>query len=250
MTQDEIRIKNRLLELANMCYQRDIPTHSDFLDLNSQSIFQTILRELPPVSYELMGGYSLSERKCILFVPYDGFEADSPIELLKFRCMSNKSYEQLTHRDYLGAIMSLGIKREQIGDLAVEKDGAYLFCLKSMSKYIMDQLTSVKHTPISISKVDLSEFIFEPKVEHMEGSVASVRLDAILALGFNISRNHIISYIEEGKVFVNSKCITTNAYNLHADDLISVRGLGKIRFCEVSGTTRKGRMIAKIDKFV
>ena len=94
------------------------------------------------------------------------------------------------------------------------------------------------------------EFNYEPAYEVIKGSVASLRLDAVIALGFNGSRSHIASYIIDGKVSVNGRIITSNAYNLKAGDIISVRGLGKIRYIETFSETKKGRIMITINKYI
>ena len=98
--------------------------------------------------------------------------------------------------------------------------------------------------------IDAEDFEYVPSYEEIRGTVASVRLDSVIALGFNSSRNHIISYIEEGKVAVNGRIITSNAYSIKDNDIISVRGLGKIRYVNTLSETRKGRILILIHKFI
>ena len=130
MNTDDRLICNRIMEAADNCYNRDIPVETDFLDLYKQTLFCSIIKDLPPVSYKVMGGYDLAERKVIQFLPYEEYPADLPYTVLKIVPVQAKFSEKLTHRDYLGAILNLGIVREKIGDIVINDDSVLLFCTK------------------------------------------------------------------------------------------------------------------------
>ena len=106
------------------------------------------------------------------------------------------------------------------------------------------------HTTVLAQRILKEEFHYEPKLESIRGTVASVRLDSLLALAFSASRSKLTGQIEGGKVFVNGKLITSNGYQVKEGDIISVRGLGRFRFCEASGRTKKGRISVCINKYI
>ncbi len=250
MNKEEQILINRLSDLANMAYQRNIPMFSDFLNLNEQSILESQKNTMPPVSISTVGGYNLAERKIAAFLPaYSDLDEMLPIVTLKIKPLSEKFAENLNHRDFLGAIMNLGIERCKIGDIIVSDNDAYIFCMEQMAQYIVDNLTRVRHTPVMVEFSVMDE-ASEVQYEEISGSIASVRLDSVLALCFSASRSSLISIIEAGKVFVNGKTITTNSYNLKEDDIVSARGYGKFQFKGVSGQTKKGRFIATVHKYV
>lgn len=251
MKDEERLICNRLLDMANSCYHRNIPVTTDFLDLNSQSLFSAIIKELPPVKWIFDGGYDLAERKMLIFYPeYMDYDISEYYSIIRICPVARKFSEKLTHRDYLGAILGLGINRSKLGDIIIDDESAYLFCCKSISTYIIDNLTLIKHTNVSCESISNINFKYQPKYEEITGSIASLRLDSIISLGFNISRNHIIKYIEEGRTFVNGRNITSNAYAVKLNDIISVRGLGKIKFIQELSTTKKGRLMIIIHKYI
>lgn len=250
MNTDDRLICNRIMEAADNCYNRDIPVETDFLDLYKQTLFCTIIKDLPPVSYKVMGGYDLAERKVIQFLPYEEYPADLPYTVLKIVPVQAKFSEKLTHRDYLGAILNLGIVREKIGDIVINDDSVLLFCTNKIADFLVQNIVKVRNTYVRTEIIDAEDFEYVPSYEEIRGTVASVRLDSVIALGFNSSRNHIISYIEEGKVAVNGRIITSNAYSIKDNDIISVRGLGKIRYVSTLSETRKGRILILIHKFV
>ena len=155
MKDEERLICNRLLDMANSCYHRNIPVTTDFLDLNSQSLFWGILNELPPVRWIFIGGYPLAERKMLIFYPDYMDEADVKLStsewfsVIRIKPANKKFAEELNHRDFLGSIMGLGINRSKIGDIIIQDNSAYFFCCTSIAKYITDNLCQIKHTTVT-----------------------------------------------------------------------------------------------------
>lgn len=249
MNSEELLLQKRFCELAKTAYQRNIPMFSDFLNLNEQDVFIQSLHSMPPISCIMMGGYTLAERKLAAFLPYEVSEELIPIRKLEIRPLNAKFSEELTHRDYLGALLNLGIERNVLGDIIVGEKNAYVICKDKMADYIMEQLVRIKHTTVMTVPADFVDEI-SPKIETISGSVQSIRLDSVLAAATNISRSHIIDYIEGARVFVNGRLITTNSYNLKEGDIISVRQVGRFRYVGVGSISKKGRSMITIEKFV
>lgn len=248
MNEQEYLLSKRLLELANTSYQRNIPMFSDFLNLNEQDILNQTLTKMPPICIRTMGGYSLAERKLVGFCPED-FDADRiPITCLKITPLNRKFSEELTHRDYLGGLIHLGIDRSVLGDIVTAKDGAYLFCLEKISAFIMQELTRIKHTSVIVQEAEFDECISLQR-EEITGFVASLRIDAMLSLVTGLSRSKAVAYIEGARVFVNGRLVTSNGCNIKEEDVISVRGIGKFRYKGTSGTSKKGRFFVTIWKY-
>lgn len=248
MNDNELMLSKRFLELGNMAYQRGIPLFSDFLTLNEQNILNQVLLKMPPICVKAVGGYNLAERKIAAFYPDDNFFGYSPIICLAIKPLNKKFAEELNHRDYLGALVNLGIDRAVLGDIILGENAAYVFCHEKISGFIISELSRIRHTAVM---AEISEFNEETsiKTEEITGSISSIRIDSILSLVTNMSRSKAITYIEEAKVFVNGKLITTNSYNLKENDIISVRGVGKFQYKEVSGISKKGRNFVKILKY-
>ncbi|MBQ8638113.1 MAG: RNA-binding protein [Lachnospiraceae bacterium] len=252
MNKEEQMLCSHLEDLANACYQRDRAVISDFLTLNEQNLFLSFcVRNLPPVTYELIGGYESAERKAVYFQPIGvGREHPAPLVLLRVKPVNRKFAEDLSHRDYLGSLMNLGIDRCKLGDLIPSEEGCLIICQEAVSGFICEQLTRVRHTTVLCEIQELSEFDFHPETKQISGTVASLRLDAVIGLAFSSSRSKLTGYIEGEKVFVNGKCITSNAYPLKENDLVSVRGLGKFRFLASNGQTKKGRLSVLLELFI
>ena len=242
MTREEQQLEKHFRDLARTAYQRGIAVFSDFLNLNELNIFQSLRGEFSDLETETFGGYELAERQIAVFRPEAPvFYADYPVKCLKITPLNAKFAEDLNHRDYLGAVLNLGIDRACLGDILVEEDAAYLFCLERMADFIRDNLIRIRHTSVYVEQVEAENFHYEPKYKEVSGTVASVRLDKLLALAFNASRSSLTGLIEGGKVFVNGKLVTSNGYEPKEGDLISVRGMGRFRFRETGGQSKKGR---------
>ena len=157
MEKDEFFIK-RIRELANLSYQRDIVTFSDFLNLNEQNIVNDRKNQIPGVVIECFGGYSQAERQMMAFHSDAlAFPWEYPITCLKIQPKAVRFSEELTHRDYLGAVLNLGIERSVIGDILIQDKIAWMFCNNKISDYIIDNLNKIRHTSVLIEKVDNPE---------------------------------------------------------------------------------------------
>ena len=162
----------RLAELSKNAYYRGFCTYSDFLNLDEQNLFFNNYKEIVQSKYMLWGGYDDAERRVICF-----YEDDSstnmywPIVCLKIVPVNVKFSENLTHRDYLGAVLNLGIERCKIGDILVKEQEAYLFCREEISHFILENLNRVKHTTILVSLIDGKEVQdFRPTMEEVIGT--------------------------------------------------------------------------------
>lgn len=258
MDKSEEMFRKHILDLADAAYQRGIPVFSDFMNLNELNIFHNTVQKFSYIRWNTFGGYESAERQIAAFLP-DALcceeksvlqAAEYPISCLKVRPLNRKFSDSLNHRDYLGAILNLGIERPKVGDILVDEECAYVFCRENMADFISGELTRIRHTSVSCRQVPVGAFSYVPKTEIIRGTVASVRLDSVLALAFRSSRSSLVGLIEGGKVFVNGKMAVSNGYNLKESDIISARGLGKFRYVGMTAQTKKGRCCVEIEKYV
>ena len=251
MQKEELMLQKRLIELSRLSYQRGIVTFSDFLNLNELNILHTIPKHELDSAYVTFGGYDHSERQMVAFLP-DAlcYEYEYPISVIKISPLQKKFSDTLSHRDYLGAILNLGIERCKMGDILVEEHSAILFIHQSLENFITEELTRIKHTSVIATIEDMQSFHYEPKTKEIKGSVSSLRLDSLLALAFSSSRSKLVAFIEGGKVYVNGKLITSNGYQVKENDIVSVRGLGRFRYLETMSQTKKGRYYVTLELFV
>ncbi len=262
MEKDELLTK-RMQDLAKRAERKGCCCFSDFLNLNEQNIFYHTVQKFSRIRGETFGGYEGAERAIAAFVPesvvYDqsvvhgGIRSPGgtvfPIACVRIVPRAPKFAEKPGHRDILGALMSLGIDRSKMGDIAVGAEESFLFCADSLAEVICRELVRIRHTDVSCSIADTDHFSYTPATRPCSGTVASVRLDALLSLGFGASRSSLISLIEGGRVFVNGKLVTSNAYTLKENDIVSVRGKGRFRYIGTRGQSKKGRYLVELEKF-
>ena len=251
MQKEEQLLQKRFTELSKIAFQRNIVMYSDFLNMNELNILHTLPNDLLFSKYESFGGYDLAERQMVAFLP-DALYYDIvyPFQVCKIAALNAKYAENLSHRDYLGAILNLGIDRSKIGDILVMENEAIIFVQESMAEFICNELTRIRHTTVLTTMIDSQDFHYEPKQEEITGTVASVRLDSLLSLAFSSSRSKLVGLIEGGKVFVNGKLITTNSYQMKEDDIVSVRGMGKFKYIKTLSMTKKNRAFIQINKYI
>ena len=193
--------------------------------------------------YRMSGGYDYAERQMVAFIPDALFyEWDYPMQCVRIRPAYPKFAEKLTHRDVLGALMSLGIERSKLGDLIVNDTEMFFFAKEEIVPYILEQLTSVRHTVVTLEAEQEGNINYVPHFEEKEAIVTSNRLDAVIAAICNISRSASLRMIQEGKIFVNGAESLHNTYYCKQGDVLSIRGFGKIRFGETLGVTKKDRI--------
>lgn len=173
-----------------------------------------------------------------------------PFQVLEISPLNKRFSEELSHRDYLGAVMNLGIERCKLGDIMVEGNRGILFVKEELSDYIRENLTRIRHTSVMVSLSPDFPEDYEPKYEEIKGTVASIRLDTVLSLAFPLSRSKLTAYIEGDKVFVNGKLITSNGYRLKEGDMISVRKMGRILYGGILSETKKGRYLTVVRKYI
>lgn len=254
-------LEHRFIELSRIAFEREIVTYSDFLNLNDQNILHTLPKDKLYSRYVLFGGYDMAERQMAAFIPealslrygvsdITPKEIDYPFCAVKIEPKNKRFSEDLTHRDFLGSILNLGIDRSKTGDILVTEDSALLFINKDLVSVVTEDLTRVRHTVIDSSVINLDMINYTPDFQQIKGTVSSVRLDSLLPLAFSSSRSKLSGLIEGAKVFVNGKLITSNGYQVKEGDLISVRGLGKFRFEEAGKITKKNRISVTIQKYV
>ncbi len=249
LDKDEQLFRKRLLDQANMAHTRNICIFSDFLNLNEQNIWMNLKNELPRIKYFAFGGFKEAERKILCFCGNDMLseaEIDYPISCIKIVPSNHRFSDSLNHRDFLGAVLNLGLERSKIGDILITDNEGYLFAHSGISGFIAEQLYKIKHTVVKAQLIDRTEFDYKPSFREITGTVSSVRLDSILSVAFNSSRSSLSGLIEGGKVYVGGKLILSNSHVLKENDVVSVRGMGKFIYTGTSYQTKKGRYSVKV----
>ncbi|MGI8315043.1 RNA-binding protein [Halobacillus mangrovi] len=235
-------------EDVELKYQRKL---SDFLDPREQLILRTILGNTPDLIYGLSGGKENTERKRAIIAPeYEVIdEEDYQLALLEATYLTK--FVTLEHRDVLGAFMSLGIKREKLGDLIVQDGKIQIVAASEISDYIKMNLTGVKKSSVQFEEKPMSHLLENSNEwSKKETTVSSLRLDVLLKEIYGMSRKKAVMHIEAKHVKVNFRVVENPAFLLEEGDLMSLRGKGRSRLEEVQGKTKKEKYKVTTGKLI
>lgn len=252
MEQSKEQIKKRFMELAEKSERNSQYLFTDFLSLAEQDLFYQAMKQFGETGYSVNGGVEGAERVMVRFGSQEsfGYEADYPIACIEVRPMLEKFAEDLSHRDYLGALMNLGIERDLLGDIIIRGSTAYLFCVERMADYIIEQLDKVRHTNVKCRRSENLPKEAEPRLSMQELVVSAQRADSVIAKVYHLSRSQSLSLFREKKVFVNGRIFENNSGAFQPGAVVSVRGYGKFRYDGMLQETKKGRMRVLIAQYI
>lgn len=252
MIKDTELLQKRLVELANKAYNSSIFTFTDFLGLAEQSVFNAVKKDIRGVNFVTFGGVEGAERFVIRFGSADelGYELPFPISIIKVEPQSQKYADKLTHRDFLGALLNLGIERDTIGDIVIIDNVGYIFALDNIASYIAESLIKVKRTDVSAKIIDELPDGELYRTEQRIVQISSERLDAVIAKTFNLSREDAQSLFKKRLVFVDGREIDSASYTPKENEKISVRGHGRFIYIGKQSLSKKGKLNVAIDIYV
>ena len=201
--------------------------------------------------WRFCGGHEAAERQLLAAGSESlcGESPDPPLSLVLLAPLSARFAEALSHRDFLGAVMNLGIERSMIGDLLVRDSSAYVFCLRSAEPLLLS-LSRVRNTSVRAESIPLNSPDVQPTFQSLRLNVASERLDAVVAAFTGLSRGHAQALFPAEKVFVNSRVMPDRSRVLFPGDVLSVRGYGKAIYDGIQQESRKGRLFILLRRYV
>ena len=207
--------------------------------------------DLSFIHSETFGGNESCERQIVQFGDKEslGYEGIYPISLIKIEPLTPKFAEELGHRDYLGALMNLGIQRELLGDIFIKEKEAYVYCLSHISGFISDNLESVRHTHVKVTIYNDDIDIIKPELKDIEIIAASPRIDAVVAGITKMSRSQCLELFSSKKIYVNGLSMENKSSQLKEGDILVIRGYGKFIYNGAGNETRKGRVYIKLQKY-
>ncbi len=243
-------MNRHLLDLCRRSERNREWTYSGFLSPAEQDDF---LRcpEAAGFSCCFEGGYPEAERRILVAGDAEtlGYPAELPVRLVHISPLSQKFAEELTHRDYLGAILGLGIERTLIGDILIRNKEAWFFCLESAVDYLVSSLKQVRRTSVNAVLCSEDPPELRPRYEMMSMNVASERLDALVAAFAGLSRGQAAALFAAEKVLVNGRYVTDKSLRLKEGDILSVRGFGKAVYDGIERETRKNRLWVSLRRY-
>lgn len=250
LDEQERLLLGRVWDKYDQCRRKNIPVCTEFLSPQEQAAAQRLLHMLGAEDgYVFWGGYDGAERRQIHFLPD---WQDTP-DYGTVRCLRCTFYEpgRLTHRDFLGSLMGLGLTREKIGDILVAEQSADVIVSSTVADHLLREWNAAGRTALRVTEIEASELnVPVQKTKVLRDTVSSLRLDSVLSVGFSTSRGRASEAVEAGRVQVNWADCQKPDRLLRQGDVITVRGAGKCRLTEVGGATKKGRIFITVDRYL
>lgn len=244
MTDDERYLVSRLKELSKRSFNRGIWTYSEFLTMAEQAL----VASASECSFELVGGFEAAERRIAVFGSEEncGYQYEAPLKVVKIEPVSKKFSDNLSHRDFLGSIMSLGIKREVLGDIVIRENTGYVVCLENIAEYLCDNIVQIKHTTVHCEVLDSMPEGAMSEPTEKEVLVSSERVDAVVSAVYNLSRSDSKELFDQKKIFIDSKSVIAPSAALKEGNVVSVRGKGRFKYFGVVRQTKKGKIAVSV----
>ena len=219
----------------------------DFLTPEEQIILEKICKD-KGIHAAFFGGRTSFERAAAI-IGVNEYTGNFPVDIIKIS--GNFKFEKLTHRDYLGSILSLGIKREKVGDINVYEDGAEVYLSRDISSYIINNLVKIKHSGIKVKKILFEEAREKiQKFKDIRENIASFRIDSVVAAAYRISRSEAVELIKSGSVKLNYIETYEPSKKAKIADIFSVKGYGRFEIVDNQGPTRKDRLNVILRKYI
>lgn len=240
----------RLLDLAEAVARGRKFQLSEFIDPYGYTVAETVAAAFERIKLLTDGGYHGAERQRAVFI-HEDFLGKPDFKLIGLKVIWNDKFYNLSHRDVLGSLMGLGIKREVVGDILMKGDHAKIIVDSDMAEYIKQNFAKIGSAAVSIEECDLAEI--EPREERckeIKATVASLRIDSVASSGFGSSRSRIASDIAADKLKVNWQPVKNASQIVKEGDVISMRGRGRVEVAAVTGTTKKGRLGILLKRYI
>ncbi len=248
---DSFPLFSRAVEQAFLCAKRRETFFTDFFDPVSLSSLVGVLSSEKSLHIKIgfFGGYEGAER-CIVCFTGSSEEiehGDYPIIPLEIK-YNRKFSRELSHRDFLGSILGLGIVRGKVGDIVIEEDKATAFIHSDIASFVEVNLEKVGKTAVSVKRTEFEGVALQEK-EESRITVSSLRLDNVISAAFKLSRSSALELIEGEKVFLNFSVSSKASKLVCQGDMVTLRGKGRIKISEILGTSKKGKQILSILKY-
>ena len=255
--QEDKMCLSRVLDKIEFSKERGRVAYTDFLDMYQVSLVENFMKKIKFKNYKLYGGYEEAERKILMIYPeqyeknWQEKNTTSIVKIVRV-ILPEEEKGNYTHRNYLGGIIKLGLKREKIGDIIVCEEGADIIVLEDFATILKQQLPS-------LTRFEKSEIILEEiqnlqkkeiKVEEIKIIVPSLRLDNFVSDLAKTSRSKAVQIIDQERVFINGQNETKASKQLKLKDIITIRGKGRFIIKDFAGKTRSGRDVIVIEKYV
>ena len=244
---DQKLIPSRVRDAARLCDNTAFPKFIGFLRPEEAAEADAAAKEIG-CKYLFYGGYEDAERTFFGAFPdwCEDLVSLFPIAAITF---TFRKEDNLSHRDFLGTFMSLGITRESVGDILIEKGRAVAFFTEELKDYVKTQVTKVGGVGVTLTDGASGALPGMTEFQQITDTLASARLDCVDAALCNLSRKIACELIESKLVSVNSICTLKTVKTVVNGDKITIKGKGKFIIESIDGRTKKDRLILNAKKY-
>ena len=249
----------RLLDKIEFTKQRNTVECTDFLDIHQQQVVLEVLRKLHYNNYILYGSYEMAERMVLVLYPEkltnlfadNKFNFEQIISVIRI-ILPGELRGKYNHRDYLGGLMKLGIKREKVGDILPNIDGADIIVKSEIGEYLLTHLKNLtRFSKSDIKKIKLEDVRkVEQNKQLLKIIIPSMRIDSIVSEVIKCSRSKAGEIIKQERVLINHEIVEKNSRTVKENDMITVRGKGRFQIKQIIGSTKKGNTILEVEIYV
>ena len=241
---------SRMLDLSAQAERQNIYTCSHFLTPLEQDLLLSSKETFSP--FYLTGGSAAAIRQIAVFgsASLFGYAFESPIRVMRISPRSERFAEELSHRDYLGSLMALGIDRSLTGDILVREKEAFVYVLESIVPFLTENLTAVRHTAVVCKETDADLPQLEIRYQILTGNLASERLDLLVSFLTGTKRESAKDLLTDRKVFLNGYVKESPGQKVVPGDVITIRGYGKYIYDGIRAESRKGRLFISCRRYI
>ena len=241
--EDERLLGDHILDKIEKVLDRKSTERTNFLNPHERKVALGLIKQINGVNHLKQGGYKKAERKRIVIFPDYLFPDHVESTIVILRIDGNFNFKNVGHKDFLGAILGLGLKREMVGDILVLDDFAQIIIAEEQFEFVKMNFKKVNEVPVEVSKIESDDIEIPTRnTKDIPTTVASMRLDAVASAGFGDSRSKISRDIKNNRVKLNYKTVTDPASEVELGDLISIRSRGRVEIAERRGLSNRGRI--------
>ena len=249
LSEEEALLRARIDDACQLCEWRSCPRFVGFLDEHRQAVARAVLRERGQQNICFFGGYEGAERTFLgIFPSFMSPQTDTfPIAAIGF---TYRKTATLSHRDFLGALLSLGLKREKIGDIVCAEGQTVVFVCEELADFVADSVKKVGSEGVKAQAPFAGTLTVQRNFEEWQDTVASPRLDAVLKVALRTSREDAARKIAAGLIFLNHMPCCSVSQTVCEHDVLSIRGGGRFLVDQLGPPTKKGRLFVRIKRFI
>ncbi len=248
-SEEDALLRARIEDACHLCDVRSCPRFVGFLDEHRQAVARAVLREKGVTDFLFFGGYAEAERTVLgvfpSFLPPD--EALFPVQAVGF---SYRASAELTHRDFLGALLGTGIRRDKLGDIVCSTGETVVLADEEIAPYLAQTVTKICREGVKVIYPYEREITVVREFRTLEDTVPSPRLDAVLRVALRTSREEAARRIAAGAVSVNHLATESASLTVSEGDILSVRGAGRFRVARIGPPTKKGRLFVCLEQYL